>query len=155
MFSPFARKQWVEIATDLCVGMWRYAFGVWNHGTVGAILHLWHQVIFHYYRGVTRCELRCAAASCVAGERGGWGEWCGRSGWQSPSGGKMNIFKWKKGFSVLSDFCTIEPKARKLYKWLRIFFKIHNFSSGQSLLLLVLAAVKPSYANGCSEFRKN
>jgi len=35
------------------------------------------------------------------------------------------------------------------------FFKRHNFSSGRSLLLLVLAAVKPSYASGCSEFRKN
>lgn len=84
MFSPFARKQWIEIATDLCVGMWRYAFVVRNHSAVSAILHLWHQVVFHYYRGGTRCGLRYAAASCVAVEWGGGGEWCGRSRWQSP-----------------------------------------------------------------------
>ena len=85
-------------------------------GTVVAILHLWHQVIFHHHRGGTRCGLRYAAASGVAVERGGGGEWCGRSGWQSPRGGKMNIFKGKKGFFVVSGFCIIEPKARKLYK---------------------------------------
>ena len=66
----------------------------------------------------------------------------------------MNISKWKRGFSVLSDFCIIEPKAKKLRKRLRLF-KNTSFFSGRSLLLFVLVAVKPSYSNGYSEFGKN